>query len=71
MAAHFDEPVEHDVLAGGEDVAEEWLVQPVGAQRAVRVTDQCLENLEARTARRTQPAAENAPDDRCRLPRLQ
>ena len=57
---------EDDALMRTEDVVEERLVEPDGAERAGAVAHDQLEDLEARPARRANPAPDDFADDRRR-----
>jgi len=52
------------VLAAREHVAQEWLIQPRGADRSGVAADERLEDLEARAPRRAKAAALDASGDR-------
>jgi hypothetical protein len=67
VSSHLELSVEHDVLADGEYLAQERLVEPDRAQRAGRVADERLEDLEAGTPRGSQPATEHSTGKRRRL----
>ena len=62
---------EDDALMRTEDVVEKWLIEPDRAERAGAVADDELEDLEARTARRTNAASDDLADDRRRHARTQ
>jgi hypothetical protein len=57
---------EDDSLVRPEDVVEKRLVEPDGAERACRVAHDQLEDLEARPARRANPAPDDLADNRGR-----
>jgi hypothetical protein len=65
--ARLDEAIEHDVLAAHQDVFEERLVQPRGANRSAAVVDRRFENLESRPPRRSEAADQHSARYRRRL----
>ena len=71
VRCQFELAEEDDPLVRMEDVVQERLVEPDRAQRAGLVPHHHLEDLEPRTPRRPQAAADHFPDDRRRHARAQ
>ncbi len=67
----FELPEQDDALMRMEDVVEEGLIEPDGAERPGVVAHDHLEDLEARPARRPDAAAKHFAGDRCRHAWLQ
>ena len=70
-AAHLDGSEQHDVLSRRKHVPQKRLVEPRDANRPGAIVDRGVENLEARTSRRAQAAAEQPAGHRRRLAGLE
>ena len=63
VAAHLHQTEQHDILPSREHIAEKRLIEPAHVQRAGRILDGRLEDLESRTPRRAEPADEDPSGD--------